>query len=249
MSLPEFQRFQYAFTAHIRNPTENPRPHGIEARRMEIYRKLVYNNLETFLLACFPVLHKVLGKGRWERLLRRFLVTHRSHSPYFRQIPEEFIQFLQGNEVLPGNYPGFVLELAHYEWVELALSVSTEAANWESIDQEGSLLENRPILNPVLANLRYSWPVHRIAPRSRIAAAETWLLAFRDTSDEIRFMEINAFTSRLIALLETGRHTGGEALKIITAESGHPSPEVVIQGGVEVMHELRRRGALLGIAV
>ena len=77
---------------------------------------------------------------------------------------------------------------------------------------------------------------------------ETWLLVFRDASDEIRFMEINAFTSRLIALLEPGRHTGQAALEIIVAESGHPSPEVVIQGGVEVMHELRRRGALLGIA-
>ena len=248
MSLPEFQRFQRAFTAHIRNPTENSLPYGIEARRMEIYRKLVYSNIENFLLACFPVLYNVLGKRRWEWLVHRFIARHRSHSPYFRQIPEEFIQFLQGFDALPARYPEFAVELAHYEWVELALSVSAEAADWERIDQEGGLLEYRPVLNPVLANLRYGWPVHRIAPRSRVTATETWLLVFRDASDEIRFMEINAFTSRLITLLELGRHTGQTALEIIVAESGHPSPEVVIQGGMEVMHELRRRGALLGIA-
>ena len=126
MSLPEFQRFQYAFTAHIRNPAENPLPYGIEARRMEIYRKLVYSNVENFLLACFPVLNKVLGKRRWEWLVYRFLSRHRSHSPYFHRIPEEFIQFLQGAEALPARYPEFAVELAHYEWVELALQISDE---------------------------------------------------------------------------------------------------------------------------
>lgn len=247
MPLPEFQRFQYAFTAHIRNPKDNPRPRGVEARRMRIYKRLVYSNLESFLLACFPVLNKVLGKRRWERLVRHFLAVHHSHSPYFRQIPEEFIQFLQGQKLLPAEYPGFVLELAHYEWIELALSVSTQEIDWEGIVREGSLLERYPVLNPVLANLRYSWPVHRIAPRTRVVRAETWLLVFRD-GDEIRFMEINAFTSRLLALLETDGTTGQAALEIIIAESGHPSPEVVIRGGLEVMCDLQARGVLLGVA-
>ena len=107
---------------------------------MEIYRKLVYSNIENFLLACFPVLYNVLGKRRWEWLVHRFIARHRSQSPYFRQIPEEFIQFLQGVDALPARYPEFAVELAHYEWVELALSVSAEAADWERIDQEGGLL-------------------------------------------------------------------------------------------------------------
>ncbi|MDQ3185933.1 MAG: putative DNA-binding domain-containing protein [Pseudomonadota bacterium] len=244
--LPEFQRFQYAFTAHIRDAKANPCPRGIEAQRMRIYRRLVYTNVESFLLACFPVLRKILGARRWARLVNVFLAAHRSRSPFFRQIPDEFIQFLQSNRTFAPDYPEFMLELAHYEWIELVLSISTHAPDWNGIDPEGSLLEQRPVLNPVLANLCYSWPVHRIGPRVRAKSAETYLLVFRDTSDQIRFTEINAFTSRLINLLEFTECTGQAALEIVAAESHHPSSEVVIQGGLSVMRNLQAQGALLG---
>lgn len=246
--LPDFQRYQYAFTAHIRNPKVNCCPSGIESRRMRIYRKLVYKNIESFLLNCFPVLRRVLGPRRWAGLVRNFLATHHSQSPFFHQIAGEFTEFLQTAGAILENYPKFVLELAHYEWVELALTISTVEPDRDTIDREGSLLEQRPVLNPVLANLRYRWPVHCIAPRTRVAPAETYLLLFRDASDQIQFAEINAFTSRLLNLLVSTERTGLAALEIIAMESKHPSPEVVIQGGSQIMHDLQVRGALLGVA-
>jgi uncharacterized protein len=245
-TLPEFQRFQYAFAAHIRNPKINPLPQGVEARRMRIYRSLVYNNIENFLLSCFPVLKKILGARRWERLLRRFLDTHRSHSPFFREIPGEFIQFLQKEESIPAGYPEFLLELAHYEWIELVLSISTEAPDWAIVDPTGSLLEGRPALNPVLANLYYHWPVHRLGPGVPAVRADTYLLVFRDPEDQVRFIEINAFTARLINLLDTTEHTGRSVLEIIATESRHSAPEAVVRGGLEVMRNLQAGGALLG---
>jgi hypothetical protein len=244
----EFQRFQYAFTAHIRDPKVNPRPRGIEARRMQIYNELVYSNVESFLLTCFPVLRKVLGIRRWMRLVRTFLATHRSHSPFFRQIPDEFIRFLQTEWTASAHYPAYVLELAHYEWIELVLSISTRKPDWNRIDLEGDLLEQRPMLNPVLASLHYHWPVQRISPRARIAPAETYLLVFRDADDQVQFMEINTFTARLLNLLETEELTGRGALETVATESRHPVPEAVIQGGLVVMRDLRARGALLGVS-
>ncbi|HVW63813.1 MAG TPA: putative DNA-binding domain-containing protein [Nitrosospira sp.] len=246
-ALPEFQRFQYAFTAHIRNPKAHPLPRGVEAQRMRIYRSLVYNNIQNFLLGCFPVLKKILGTRRWERLVRRFLDIHRSRSPFFRDIPGEFIQFLQKEESIPAGYPEFVLELAHYEWIELVLSVSAEVPDWDGVDTAGSLLEGRPVLNPVLANLYYHWPVHHLAPRVPVVHADTYLLVFRDFEDQVRFIEINAFTARLINLLDTTEHTGQSALEMIAMESRHPAPEAVIRGGVEIMRDLQARGALLGV--
>lgn len=244
----EFQRFQYAFTAHIRDPKGHPRPRGIEARRMQIYNELVYSNVESFLLTCFPVLRKVLGIRRWTRLVRAFLATHRSYSPFFRQIPDEFIRFLQTEWTASAQYPAYVLELAHYEWIELVLSISTRKPDWDRIDPEGDLLEQRPMLNPVLASLCYHWPVQRISPRVRIAPAETYLLVFRDADDQVQFMEINAFAARLLNLLETAELTGRGALETVATESRHPVPEAVIQGGLAVMRDLRARGALLGVS-
>lgn len=245
-ALLEFQHFQYAFTAHIRDPKAHSRPRGVEARRMQVYSGLVYNNIENFLLSCFPVLRKVLGSRRWARLVRAFLAAHRSHSPFFRQIPDEFIRFLQTGWVAPAHYPAYVLELAHYEWMELVLSISTRVSDRDRINPDGNLLEQRPVLNPVLASLYYRWPVQRIRPRAQIAPAETYLLAFRDTGDRVQFMEINAFTARLLNLLETAELTGQAALEIVATESRHPASEAVIRGGLAVMHDLRTRGALLG---
>lgn len=246
MPLPEFQQFQYAFAAHIRDPKLHPCPRGIEARRMKIYNELLYNNTEGFLLSCYPVLREVLDKLKWARLVRIFFSNHRCHTPYFRQIPDEFLQFLQTKWQRPDNYPEYLVELAHYEWIELMLSVSNRSVGQTAIDPHGDLLEQRPILNPVLANLRYHWPVQRIQPGVRIAPAETYLLVFRDNEDQIQFIETNAFTARLLNLVEDGTYTGRAALGAIVEESGHANPEIVIEGGLATLQNLRLHGAILG---
>jgi hypothetical protein len=245
---PEFQRYQFAFTAHIRDPKAHPRPAGVDARRMNIYNGLLYNNIEGFLLSCFPVLRQVLGARKWARLVRTFFSTHRSHTPYFRQIPDEFIQFLQNEWTAPEDMPPYLLALAHYEWIELMLSVSARSAD-RAFDPAGDLLDGVPLLNPVLANLHYDWPVHRIAPRRKVLPAETHLLVFRDAGDAIQFSEINAFTARMLTLLEPGTLTGRAALEQITAESRHPDPALVIQAGGALLDDLRARGAILGAAL
>ena len=247
VALPEFQRYQLAFTAHLRDPEVNPRPPGVEARRMKVYNELLFNNIEGFLLACFPVLRRVLGTRKWAKLVRAFFSTHRSHTPYFRQIPDEFIQFLQSEWTPPEGYPPFLLALAHYEWIELVLSVSNRSSD-RAIDAAGNLIEGVPLLNPVLANLHYDWPVHRIAPRRKVKPAETWLLVFRDADDRVQFSEINAFTARLLTLLEAGTLNGRAALQMIATESHHPDPALVINAGAALLQDLRARGAILGTA-
>jgi hypothetical protein len=244
-ALPEFQRYQFAFTAHIRDPRAHPRPAGVEARRMKVYNELLVNNIEGFLLACFPVLRQVLGARKWTKLVRAFFATHRSRTPYFRQIPDEFIQFLQNEWTPPEGYPPYLLALAHYEWIELVLSVSNRSTD-RAFDAAGDLLDGVPLLNPVLANLRYDWPVQRIAPRRKVVPVETHLLVFRDADDAVQFSEINAFTARLLTLLEPGTLTGRSALKQIAAESRHPDPALVIEAGGALLGDLRARGAILG---
>ncbi|HWR76930.1 MAG TPA: putative DNA-binding domain-containing protein [Thiobacillus sp.] len=246
-ALPEFQRYQLAFTAHIRDPQAHPRPAGVEARRMKIYTELLYNNVEGFLLACFPVLRQVLGARKWAKLVRAFFSTHRSHTPYFRQIPDEFVQFLQNEWTPPEGYPPFTLALAHYEWIELVLSVSDRSAD-RAVDAAGDLLDGVPLLNPVLANLRYDWPVQRIGPRRKVPPAEAYLLVFRDKDDRVQFSEINAFTARLLTLLEPGALSGRAALQAIATESRHPDPALVVQAGGTLLDNLRARGAILGTA-
>jgi hypothetical protein len=82
-----FQEFQIAFGRHLRDPRGRERPAGVPARRAGLYRELLRNNLEGFLLACFPVSREMLGARRWDRLVDAFFRDARCQTPYFREIP------------------------------------------------------------------------------------------------------------------------------------------------------------------
>jgi hypothetical protein len=246
----DFQSYQRAFTAHIRDPRVMDRPKGVPARRMKVYNELLYNNLEGFLLTCFPVSRKILGKHRWNRLARAFFRDHACHTPYFRQIPEEFLRYLQADWVCPVDFPAFLPELAHYEWVELELDTSDRDAHLPAHDTEGDLLTGRPLLNPVLRVLAYRWPVHRLSPRfkpSEPPAQPTFTLAFRDAGYRVRFTLINPATARLLALLqERPGLSGREALALMEAEMSLPVG-ALRDHGAKLLDDLRHQGAILGV--
>jgi hypothetical protein len=143
-----------------------------------------------------------------------------------------------------------MLELAHYEWVELALSIDERAPDPAAADAGGDLLEGRPVLNPVHRSLAYRFPVHRLSPGYTPAAAPaepTRLLVYRDLDDEVGFVEINVVTARLLELLaDETIATGRAALLRIAAELNHPQPATVIEGGRTILEDLRNRQVVLG---
>jgi hypothetical protein len=239
-----FQHFQQDFGRHVRDPRGSARPTGVPARRMAIYNELLYNNLEGFLLACFPITRRIVGDRRWPRLVRAFFREARCRTPYFREIPREFLAWLQAAERLPG--PPWLAELAHYEWVELALDVMD--AETPKCDADGDLLDGIPVPTTALMNLAYAWPVHRIGPdwRPRKPRA-THLLVFRDHGDEIRFVELSAVSARLMELLQEGRHSGKSACLAAAREINHADPATLLAHGKVLLEELRAIGAILGI--
>lgn len=50
---PNFVEVQKTFTAHMRDPSVNPGPADIEDRRLQIYRDLVFNNIESLISGSF----------------------------------------------------------------------------------------------------------------------------------------------------------------------------------------------------
>lgn len=246
-----FQDYQRAFTAHIRDPRQAKRPQGAPLARMRVYNELLYNNVEGFLLACFPVCRAILGKRRWDRLVRAFYRDHSSHSPYFRQIPEELLRFLQDEFALPADFPDFLPELAHYEWVELALETSNRDADTPAHDPRGDLCDGRPALNPVAMVLAYRYPVHRLGRRFRPTTAPaqpTFILAFR-TADtlQVRFQVISTLAARLLSLLlESPGLSGADALKRVARDSGGTPDGAFMAAGRELLEGLRADGMILG---
>lgn len=246
MTIPDFRQYQLQFSGHIRNPHGHQRPAGVTAKRMQVYTELIFNNLESSLAACFPVAKKVLGIRLWKKLIRAFLMQHQSRSPIFRKIPEEFLSFLQVTEQ---DLPPYLYSLAHYEWMELAISVLDADVGMQQVEINGDLLEATPIFAPALALLSYDYPVHKISQRSRPTkplAQPVHLLIFRDIEDNVRFIEMNPVTARLVDMLKTGEVTGRQALEQVALELGHPHPEAIIQFGLGILASLKQQGAILG---
>lgn len=248
----EFHEYQRAFTAHIRDPKNVARPKGVPARRMKVYNGLLYNNMEGFLLGCFPVCRKILGKRRWDRLVREFFREHVCHTPFFRRIPEEFLQFLQSEWIQESDFPAFLPELAHYEWIELELDTSDRDANLPPFDAAGDLLRGRPLLNPVLRVLAYRWPVHRLSPRFKPGEPPlepTFTLAFRDANLQVRFLLINAASARLLNLFqEHPEMSGNEVVNLLALELGMSS-DVLSSFALTLVQDLRAQGAILGVVL
>ncbi len=249
-ALPKFKRVQYAFSAYLRDPERNPAPAGVEDRRMKIYRELFYNNVESFIATGFPVLRKLYDDTVWHRLVRDYFARHQSHTPFFHGIAEEFLHYLQDERGTQPDDPPFLLELAHYEWVELALGISEEEPDLAGVQADGDLMTGIPVLSPLAWNLAYQYPVHRISPDFRPAgpgAQPTHIVVYRDRNDKVGFLEINAVTARLLQLIEEQpSRSGREQLQVIAQELQHPQPETVIEGGREMLEGLRQRDILLG---
>lgn len=243
----DFRQFQLEFARHLRDPWHTPRPPGVPARRMAVYNELLFNNICGFVDACFPVARTMLGEVRWRRLNRTFYRDWPLHTPWFREIPHEFVRYLaDGNVSQP--LPAWLTELAHYEWAELAVDVMAEPR--PEHDPAGDLLANPVALNPALLNLSYAWPVHRIAPGYRPRKPNpTCLVVYRDMEDTVQFSEINAVTGRLLGLLANSPMTGESAIRQIAVEIQHRAPEQLLAHGGALLEDLRRQGIVLGSLV
>ncbi len=249
-NLPDFRAAQLEFAAHIRDPDSHPRPADVEARRMRIYVELFYNNIERFLASGFPVAKKVLGAERWHRLVRAFVHRHPSDTPYFLEIGQEFLTFLSERMTeAPGEpLPDFLLELCHYEWVELALSVSELEIPVEGYDAFGDLLENSVVVSPLIWCLGYRWPVHQIGPDhvpTEPPPEGTHLIVYRRRNDQVSFMVVNPATLKLVERLKSGL-TGREALEDLHREAPELDSKVVYEQGLATLERLRDAEILLG---
>ena len=246
--LPRFQQVQLRFTAHVRDPERNPPPADVEERRMAIYRQVLFNNVEDFMASSFPVLRAVTPDERWQRLIRDYFARHRARTPLFTEMPREFLRYLEDEfEPEPGD-PPWMLQLAHYEWVELALSGAEDPSPPPGLDPDGDLLAGRPVLSPLAWPLACDWPVHLISPEHPSPEARpTFLMVYRDPQGQVHFMELNPATFALIqALGEEGTATGADILRRIAADIAHPDPDQVLAAGAELLADLRRRGVVSG---
>lgn len=242
---------QQALTRYLRDPDHQSPPADMNAARVNVYRDLVFNNVSQLLSGTFPVLIRIIGEQRWGLLVRGFLRDWRAQTPKFGEIAETFLDYLatQPQVLREGQWPGFLLELAHYEWVEMVLQQSDAQALPPT---DPALLLERPLLISALAwPLAYAWPVHEIDPNHQPATppAQPTLLLVRRTADwSVKFSELSPLAWRLLQRIsEFAPLTGREQLQALAQEAGQLASNSFMDNGLVLLRQMHE-DQVIGIA-
>ncbi|UVM07283.1 DNA-binding domain-containing protein [Pseudomonas laurylsulfatiphila] len=233
---------------YLRDPEHNAPPTEMDPARAQVYRDLVFANLSSLLSGTFPVLVKILGEEHWRSLVRIFLRDYRARTPKFGEIAQEFVEFLASEPLalVDGPWPPFMVELAHYEWVEMALQQS-DAEPVAAGD--ASLLLDRPLqVSPLAWPLAYAWPVQLLGPdyQPDVLPAQPTLLLVRRAEDwSVRFSELSPLAWRLLLLVgEFPELTGRELLQGLAVEAGAVGSLEFLEGGVGLLRQMHGEGVL-----
>ncbi|ROQ21421.1 hypothetical protein EDC38_2045 [Marinimicrobium koreense] len=252
MSVPDdYREALKRFAGAIRDPEGQPNTE-VEARRMKIYQDLFFNNLNTFLSNNFPVFKSLMPEQWWRQEVRRFMQIHRCQSPLFSEIGREYIDYVNSDErLLTPEDPPFMAELLHYEWVELALQIATNPEPEPGLHKD--VMAGHPVLSPLAWPLEYRYPVHQIGPTyqpQEPPEQPTWVLVYRSRDRRVSFMALNAFTARLLALLEAKPGLSGrQLLEQMQSESPGVDPDALMTGGELILQEFYDLGIILGARI
>ena len=255
-SLYEFQQYQHQFVDYLRDPLENEAVPESLPQSSRIYARLLYSKIEGSLDNCFPLSCKLLGTKRWTQLIQSFIKNHRCKSPLYREIPDEFVDYLI-NEQIAIVLPEFIVELAHYEWMELVLETEKATPSKPCFPINEDILNVIPAFNPVLHLLHYNYPVQHItasdpywegwASRTEPYSQESIILvALRDSEDNVQFIEINTITARLIELMREGLSTAEQALLELAAEMHYGDHETILPFGTAIFKQLEQQQIIIG---
>ncbi len=239
LNKPSFKHTQIEFAAHIRNPELNPKPDTIEDRRMAIYRDLFINSISDLLSGSFPVIRTLYNDQGWEDLVRAYFKKEHNKTPHFPEIPREFVAFLRDHQQIDPSKP-FLYELAHYEWLELHLEKHTVEIEKSSKQINETLLLNQiPVISPLLKLQSYQYPVHQIKtsfqPTEKLEQS-IFMVVWRDTQYQVQFTTMNPFSALLLErLINNNRLSGQQVLETLADEHQHPDKEQFVQFGLQTL--------------
>lgn len=246
----DFRQTQLQFAAYIRNPAGTSPPAGIEQRRLKVYSELFFNNVKGFLDTAFPVLKTLYSEPDWTTLARQFFSNYACHSPYFLQIAEQFVAFLQDYQPTVAD-PPFLAELAHYEWAELyiaTLVAEQPVAVVEPVQLTGTALDNTKLQLSELAMLcAYQYPVQQICAefQPNEPAQPVFFLLYRNSEHEVKFVQLNQAT--LLLLNQLAEHPGltlPQLIRAISPQLPGLTEQQLQQGALPLVQDLVSKGAI-----
>lgn len=189
-----FQQVQQAFCQWLRQPTQylSTAVQGVAVDRMQVYRELLFNNVQNFIDMVFPVARSVIPPAQWETLQQDFFTHAQCQSPFYMDISREFLDYLQqAAPAVLADYP-WLIELLHVEWMELHVELAElswpDPLRLVSFDAMTSLDEDTELaLSIPVWVLGYRWPVYQWRVGQEVHDIQEnpgFILVWRDREDD-----------------------------------------------------------------
>ncbi len=185
---------QAEFSQYLRTSNQN----HPKSPAWQIYHRLLRANLTEVLNGVYTRTIQALGLEFWNILIDRFFERYEAKTRYFYELPDEFLAFLWQNKGLYRDRP-WLFALAHFEWMELALTVSTEVLAEKSRVSYSKSLSFK--LSPLAHYCEYEYAVYPgdSAYKALAKRAQTWQgLVYRNREHQVRWFELDAWTVRII---------------------------------------------------
>ncbi|AZG72897.1 DUF2063 domain-containing protein [Shewanella livingstonensis] len=247
----DFIEVQQQFMDYIRDP-RLPLPEGIEPRRMKIYRELFFNNIAGFVSSAFPVLKSVYQDDQWQALVQQFFVSHDCKTPIFVEIAGEFLAFLQHEYQMTEDDPVFMLQLAHYEWLELCVAVAPDTPTAQLINIT-ELSQHRLCLAACARVAQYAFDVQHISidyqPIKPTPQAH-FFCVFRELTDEVAFLQLTPLSAQVLAYIEQMSYSQQSVTVdaiIIWLSEHYPQmlSKTLLSGCLPLLQQLAQKGIII----
>lgn len=212
------RQFHLTFGEYLRLQRQMTKD-SVPQRVGQIYQELIFNNICGFLNQCFPICRAILGEIDFKTLSLYFFQRFPTHSPYFSEIPMQFVEFLAqfgddafdkskwldeldvSHQTIIQIIPNYLPELAHYEWLELYVETLPNQENPLILQSDVSYC-----LNSSVQNAYYTYPVQHITANTtkQIEPQDTCLVVLR-YDEKVKFVEVNALTHLFLDFLQNNQ--------------------------------------------
>jgi hypothetical protein len=217
---------------------------GIEP--LLVYRRLARANLREALGATIPRTVARLGSV-FDEYFANYLDAHGPRTRYLRDVTPDFLEFCADAWASDPRVPGYVLDLARHEAVQIDVG-ARESRALEREPEELSL--DAPVrFVEAVRLMRYDHAVHLLsedeADRTAPVREPTALLVYRSPEHEVHYLELTPTAASILERLLAGDPLA-RSIQGAAEEAGTPLSQNLLEATARLLSDLAERGALLG---
>jgi hypothetical protein len=220
-------------------------------RRLPVYRSLVRNGISSVvvrLLRRTRARMNAIRPGRFDADLAAFVDQAGPRTHYLREVPEEFFVWVEARWRADPHLPAYLPDLAAHELAHFAVgtaqAATAGAAAEVALDRGLAFVDSAKLA-------RHRWAVHELGPEEESGGAmdqparrDVTLLAYRDATHAVRWLELTPLAGRMIERLLAGEALGA-AVSAACADCG-ASPASVLPEVARLLSDLGARGVVVG---